>query len=218
MIRPDLVLFNGGFFTPPVARDRVAQALAAWFGDAPAVAGDRQPRGGGRRRRGDLCPAAGRRRPRSVPLVKAGSGRAYYIALVRRAERTRSRPSASSRAAPRKGRNRRFDHPFTVATNRPVSFSLYSSTTRSDRAGDIVSLDPDVTTRGNTRRSSPCSATDGSRATSSCRSDCRSRSPKSARSSSGAESQASDHRWRLQFQVRSAAEEMDGRGGRGAGG
>ena len=33
MIRPDLVLFNGGFFTPPVARERIAQALAGWFGD-----------------------------------------------------------------------------------------------------------------------------------------------------------------------------------------
>ena len=32
MIRPDLVLFNGGFFTPPAARERVAQALAGWFG------------------------------------------------------------------------------------------------------------------------------------------------------------------------------------------
>ena len=37
MIRPDLVLFNGGFFTPPVARERIAQALAGWFGRAPRL-------------------------------------------------------------------------------------------------------------------------------------------------------------------------------------
>ena len=37
MIRPDLVLFNGGFFTPAAARDRVVQALAAWFGEPPRV-------------------------------------------------------------------------------------------------------------------------------------------------------------------------------------
>ena len=36
----------------------------------------------------------------------------------------------------------RLEHAFTVATNRPISFSLYSSTIRSDRAGDIVSLQP----------------------------------------------------------------------------
>src|SRR5207249_2679220 len=28
MVRPDLVLFNGGFFTPLVARERVVQTLA----------------------------------------------------------------------------------------------------------------------------------------------------------------------------------------------
>jgi hypothetical protein len=37
MVRPDLVLFNGGFFTPPVARERVAQTLAGWFGKTPRL-------------------------------------------------------------------------------------------------------------------------------------------------------------------------------------
>src|SRR5262249_17416624 len=37
MVRPDLVLFNGGFFAPEIARDRVVDALAAWFGHAPEV-------------------------------------------------------------------------------------------------------------------------------------------------------------------------------------
>src|SRR6185436_4399147 len=37
MLRPDFVLFNGGFFTPGVARDRVAQSLRAWFGDVPQL-------------------------------------------------------------------------------------------------------------------------------------------------------------------------------------
>src|SRR5215472_14684824 len=32
VVRPDLLLFNGGFFTPAVARDRIAQALVGWFG------------------------------------------------------------------------------------------------------------------------------------------------------------------------------------------
>ena len=37
MARPDAVLFNGGFFTPALARDRVLDALAAWFGARPRV-------------------------------------------------------------------------------------------------------------------------------------------------------------------------------------
>ena len=37
MIRPDAVLFNGGFFTPPIARERILDALASWFGERPAV-------------------------------------------------------------------------------------------------------------------------------------------------------------------------------------
>ena len=37
MVRPDVVLFNGGFFRPTVARQRVVQALGAWFDAPPRV-------------------------------------------------------------------------------------------------------------------------------------------------------------------------------------
>ena len=37
LLRPDLVLFNGGFFTPPIARARVARTLAHWFGAEPQL-------------------------------------------------------------------------------------------------------------------------------------------------------------------------------------
>ena len=37
MVRPDVVLFNGGFFTTPLARARLVEALAGWFGDGPRV-------------------------------------------------------------------------------------------------------------------------------------------------------------------------------------
>src|SRR5690606_17676004 len=36
-LKPTAVLFNGGFFTPPIARERVVEALAAWFGERPDV-------------------------------------------------------------------------------------------------------------------------------------------------------------------------------------
>jgi hypothetical protein len=141
MVRPDLVLFNGGFFTPAVARERIVQALAAWFGDAPEVLAT------GNLEAAVAVGAATYARLRagfgpSISLVKAGSGRAYYIGL--RAPRTdQATPAVCVLArGTDEGTETRFDHPFTVIANRPVSFSLYSSIVRSDRAGDLVSQSP----------------------------------------------------------------------------
>ncbi len=47
LVRPDAVLFNGGFFTPPLARERLAQVVAAWFDSTgawrPAVLENQSP-------------------------------------------------------------------------------------------------------------------------------------------------------------------------------
>jgi hypothetical protein len=141
MIRPNLVLFNGGFFTPQVARDRVVHALAAWFGEAPSVLTTSNLESAVAvgsatyaRLRAGLGP--------SMPMVKAGSGRAYYVGLhAPRGEQATPAVCVISRGT-EEGTEIRLEHPFTVATNRPISFSLYSSTIRSDRAGDILSLQP----------------------------------------------------------------------------
>jgi hypothetical protein len=107
------------------------------------------------------------------------------------------------------GTERTFDDLFTVVTNRPVSFSLFSSTTRPDRAGDIVSLDPDVDAREHAplvtvfrfgRKSRhvelPVRLSVAFTEVGTLDVWCR--------------SETTEHRWRLQFQVRSAAEAMDG--------
>src|SRR5690606_25574660 len=80
MLRPDVVLFNGGFFTPAVAQARVLDALEAWFGVRPEVLTNDSP---------EAAVAVGaafygalRRAPRqAAPLIRAGSARCYYIAL-----------------------------------------------------------------------------------------------------------------------------------------
>jgi hypothetical protein len=141
MVQPDLVLFNGGFFTPAVARHRVVQALAAWFGEAPEVLAT------GNLESAVAVGAATYARLRagigpSISLVKAGSGRAYYIGL-RATPTDQATPAVCVLARGMdEGTETRFDHPFTVIANRPISFSLYSSIVRSDRAGDLVSLSP----------------------------------------------------------------------------
>ncbi len=208
MIRPDLVLFNGGFFTPPVARERIAQTLAGWFGDTPRllVTGNLEAAVAiGAATYARLRAGIGR----TESLVKAGSGRAYYIALgAPRGAGLTAAVCVLARGT-EEGTERTFDHLFTVVTNRPVSFSLFSSTTRPDRAGDIVSLDPDVDAREHAplvtvfrfgRKSRhvelPVRLSVAFTEVGTLDVWCR--------------SETTEHRWRLQFQVRSAAEEMDG--------
>jgi molecular chaperone DnaK (HSP70) len=82
MVRPDTVLFNGGFFAPAMTRDRMVEAISAWFGGVQRgwrpklltneVVESAVARGAayyGRVRRG-----TGLR-------VRAGSARTYYIGL-----------------------------------------------------------------------------------------------------------------------------------------
>ena len=86
MMRPDAVLFNGGFFTPARARDQVLDVLAGWFGDAAAGARERGPRVGGGDRRGVLRQAP----PGSGGLeAPADSGGQRQVVLHRRRCRAR---------------------------------------------------------------------------------------------------------------------------------
>ena len=206
MVRPAVVLFNGGFFRPTIARDRVVQALGAWFNTAPRVLTT-----------GSLDAAValgaavyGRLRAGvgpSLSFVKAGSGHAYYIGL-RTADAAQSIPAVCVLArGTDEGTETRIDHPFTVMTNRPVSFALYSSTIRADRTGDVVALAPD----DHIREHAPIVTV--------LRYGRKSRQVELPVTLSAAftevgtlelwcESQASEHRWRLQFQLREAHDEV----------
>ena len=219
MVRPDLILFNGGFFTPQVARDRVADALAAWFGGPPRLltsghleaavaigaatyARLRAAVAAGPARDALREPAA--RVGRHVRMVKAGSGRAYYIGLPSPdGDETIAAVCVLARGAD-EGTVAHIEHPFTIATNRPISFPLYSSTTRSDTAGSLVSLRADE----DTHEHAPLVTV--------LRYGRKSRQVDLPVRLSAAftevgtlelwcESQVSEHRWRLQFQLREQA-------------
>jgi hypothetical protein len=206
MVRPDVVLFNGGFFRPTVARERVVQALGRWFDAPPQVLTS-----------GSLdaavalgAAAYGRLRAGvgpSLSFVKAGSGHAYYIGL-RAPEAEHPTPAVCVLArGTDEGTDARIDHPFTVMTNRPVSLALYSSTIRSDRTGDVVDLAPDepirehaplVTVLRYGRKSRqvelPVMVSVAFTEVGTLELWCESRS--------------SDHRWRLQFQLRGATDDV----------
>ncbi len=140
MVRPDAVLFNGGFFAPSVTRERILEAISVWFGgaqsgwrprllsnDAVESAVARGAASYGHIRRG-----TGLR-------IRAGNARSYYIAL----------PSDNGLqgicvlpAEVKEGTTLPLlNREFSVLANRPVSFTLYSSRTRRDAHGEVASLD-----------------------------------------------------------------------------
>ena len=140
VMKPTAVLFNGGFFTPSIARERVLEALGAWFGERPAVLETERP---------ESAVAVGaafyaklREHPEAAKrlLIRAGSARAYYVGV---AARDTPGPTAVC-VLPRgtqEGTRVQLERDFTVVTNQPAAFTLYSSTDRSDAIGELVTFE-----------------------------------------------------------------------------
>jgi molecular chaperone DnaK (HSP70) len=139
LARPSAVLFNGGFFTPPVARDRVLEALTAWSGERPTVLQSDRPEAAvaigaafyGRLRR---TPDASKRL-----LIRAGSARTYYVGVETEAGAEPAAVCVMPRGT-EEGTRLALDREFTVMTNVPAAFSLYSSSLRSDPPNTLVTL------------------------------------------------------------------------------
>jgi molecular chaperone DnaK (HSP70) len=201
--RPDAVLFNGGFFTPALARTRVVDVLHAWSGVRPTVLENERPEaavaiGAAFYSRLREDPDAARRL-----LIRAGSARAYYIGL-----QTSGTPDGPTAVcvmprATQEGTTLLLEHPFTVTTNQPVAFTLYSSPYRQDPLNTIVVFSDEE----ELHRHSPLVTV--------MRYGKRSRRvPLGVRlrvvfTETGAlelwcESRSTDHRWRLSFNLRAA--------------
>jgi molecular chaperone DnaK (HSP70) len=143
-LRPDAVLFNGGFFTPVEARERLTTVVASWFAGSrpgwhPRVLANANPATAV----AEGAAYAGLVRHGLGTRIGGGSPRAYFVALGGAAS-----DDAAGRAVcvlPR-GAQEGTTHlvegrEFLVATNRPLAFSLHSSLTRSDGLGAVVGLD-----------------------------------------------------------------------------
>ncbi len=133
---PDAILFNGGFFIPGILRERVADVVARWYGRRPEIFENSEL---------DLAVARGAayysyvRSTGSGILVRGGLPRTYYIALGEAREGKFSAVTLVPRGA-EEGTAIEIDNDaLQLVANRPVSFRLYSSLTRSnDRLGDVV--------------------------------------------------------------------------------
>lgn len=150
-VRPDVVLFNGGFFAGKALRDRVLEVLGSWFGGedwSPRVL---------RSERLDLAVAQGAAyfgmvRRGEGERIQGGLAHAYYIgADVARKRASAIEPHEAELlsalclvpAGLEEGRDVTLENrDFELLIREPVEFPIYTSSTRSgDRPGDLVEVD-----------------------------------------------------------------------------
>lgn len=200
---PDAILFNGGFFIPEICRERVTQAVAHWYGRRPEVFDNRDL---------DLAVAEGAayysyvRATGSGVLVRGGLPRTYYLGIGEPAD-GRIRSVCLAPRGAEEGATLEIDRDdLQLVANRPVSFRLYSSLTRTeDQAGEVVEFsaaDENLHTHaplqavirfGRKAGEKLIPVKVGARLT------------EIGTLETWCESKVSDHRWRLQFELRKAA-------------
>src|SRR5437763_12544538 len=199
---PDAILFNGGFFIPEILRERVADVVGQWYGRRPEIFENSDL---------DLAVARGAayysyvRSTGSGILVRGGLPRTYYIALGEAKDGKFPAVCLVPRGAEEGSALEIDDDALQLVANRPVSFRLYSSLTRTDdRLGEVIEFDA----ADGLHRHAPLNAVIrfgkkaeerlipvklGARLT------------EIGTLESWCESKISDNRWRLQFELRKAA-------------
>ncbi len=142
--RPDIVLFNGGFFASPVLRARLIESLENWF--RPQVA-DWSPTVL-RNDRLDLAVARGAayfgmvRRGVGIRIV-AGLARTYYTG-IEQADGQRAALCLVAAGTEASSIPTVIDRTFKVRTSEPVEFPIFVSGTRlTDQPGQIIPYDPE---------------------------------------------------------------------------
>ncbi len=156
--RPDVLLFNGGFFASPVLRGRLLSVISSWYGDEgwqPVVLeNDRL----------DLAVARGAayygmvRRGEGIRIA-ANLARSYYIGVESESDEPTGSVDDGAKDDPatclaavclipgnsEPGQTTELnDRVFDLAVSQPVEFSLFVSSTRlTDAPGEIVPFDPE---------------------------------------------------------------------------
>ncbi len=206
MVCPDAILFNGGFFTPDLVRERIIDTITDWLCEKGVnrqlkVLQNATPETAvaiGAAYYGHVHRSGGLR-------IHGGSARAYYMGV----ETGEAQPQDHVQAVcvlPRgteEGTTLDLtDRAFTVLTNQPVTFTLYSSITKQDAHADVVALPADEVHQhapliaelryGKKSRKVelPIQLSTHYTAVGTLEIWC--------------ESQTTEHRWRLQFQLRAA--------------
>jgi molecular chaperone DnaK (HSP70) len=143
--QPDAILFNGGFFIPTILQERVADVVGRWYGKRPEILENSEL---------DLAVARGAayysyvRSTGSGVLVRGGLPRTYYIGLGEARDGRFAAVCLVPRGAEEGSAIEVDNDALQLVANRPVSFRLYSSLTRTDdQLGSLVEFaadDPDL--------------------------------------------------------------------------
>jgi molecular chaperone DnaK (HSP70) len=193
---PDAILFNGGFFIPEILRERVADVLEHWYGKRPEIFENRDL---------DLAVATGAayysyvKSTGSGVLVRGGLPRTYYIGIGDAKEAVCLVPRGAE-----EGTLLEVDRAdLQLVANRPVSFRLYSSLTRSeDGLGQVVDL-----ANEEVHAHAPLQAVIryGKPGEKLIPVKLGARLTEVGTLETWCDSKVSDHRWKLQFELRKAA-------------
>lgn len=139
--RPDVILFNGGFFASPILRQAVIDQVKDWFGNtseswSPIILDND---------RLDLAVARGAayygmvRRDQGVRIA-ASLARSYYISVGGTPEQAICLLPGNAEA----GDRFELERTFQLTISQPVEFSIYVSSTRlADATGDMIEVDLD---------------------------------------------------------------------------
>ena len=201
----DAVLFNGGFFIPEVFRERIRDVVEHWFGHRPLLFENQDL---------DLAVAVGAAYYSYVKasgngvLVRGGLPRSYFIGLRDPGSTTISAVCLMPRGT-EEGQEIQLAQPeLELLANTPVAFRLYSSLSRTeDSAGDVVSFEPGtdmLNPASDPRLHSPLHAVIrfGKGGERRIPITLGARLNEVGTLETWAQSKISEHRWRLQFQLR----------------
>jgi molecular chaperone DnaK (HSP70) len=202
--KPDAILFNGGFFIPEILRQRVANVMEHWYGRRPVIFENRDL---------DLAVAVGAayysyvRQTGAGLLVRGGLPRSYFIGLAGGDDKLRTLCLVPRGAE--EGSTLQVDPGnLQLVTNKPVAFRLYSSRTRADdKAGDLVEFPAND---GDLHLHAPLNAVlrFGKAGERLVAVKLGARLTEVGTLEIWADSKASEHRWRLQFELRKAAQQQ----------
>ncbi|PYT24602.1 MAG: molecular chaperone DnaK [Acidobacteria bacterium] len=202
---PDAILFNGGFFIPEICQQRVAEAVGHWYGKRPEILENRDL---------DLAVATGAayysyvRSTGSGVLVRGGLPRTYYLGIGQPTEQKLTAVCLVPRGA-EEGATLEIDRAdLQLVANRPVSFRLYSSLTRTeDQPGEVLEFqinDPDLHTHAPLHALIRFGKKAGERL---IPVKVGAHLTEVGTLETWCESKISDNRWRLQFELRKRAAE-----------
>jgi molecular chaperone DnaK (HSP70) len=208
---PDAILFNGGFFIPDLLRDRVVDVIEKWYGKRPLVLENRDL---------DLAVAVGAayysyvRSTGAGLIVRGGLPRSYYLGLAGNKPGELETLCLVPRGA-EEGQTLEVDHDaLQLVANKAVSFKLYSSLTRADDlAGQMLSFPLSDLEGGDLKLHAPLNAVirfgkSGERLVPV---KLGVKLTEVGTIEMWADSKVSEHRWRLEFELRKQAQATEAR-------